>query len=86
MRRDNCGRFLNEEVLAATISGSHAHLSSLCIRRCLSSGKQVERIKAALGALTGKMRHGLVTVKAGRRTFIIDAGTLELERDGRPTS
>jgi DNA (cytosine-5)-methyltransferase 1 len=66
------GRPMGEPVATIAAGGGHAHLILAFLTHYFSNGKTADDIAAPLAALTGKVRHGLVTVKVGRETYYID--------------
>jgi DNA (cytosine-5)-methyltransferase 1 len=77
---DRAGRDIAEPAAAICAGGNHAGLILGFLQHYFSNGKQEDDLAAPLGALTAKARHGLVTVKIGRETFVItDIGMRMLE-------
>lgn len=77
---DKAGRDAREPVTALCASGNHAGLILGFLQHYYGSGGQDQSLDDPLGALTSKARHGLVTVKVGRDTYVItDIGMRMLE-------
>ena len=77
---DKAGRDIEEPVTALCAGGNHAGLILGFLQHYYGTGGQDQSLADPLGALTAKARHGLVTVKVGRETFVItDIGMRMLE-------
>lgn len=77
---DKSGRDAREPVSALCANGNHAGLILGFLQHYYGSGGQDQDLSAPLGALTSKARHGLVTIKLGRETYVItDIGMRMLE-------
>lgn len=77
---DKHGRDVCEPVTALCAGGNHAGLILGFLQHYYGTGGQDQSLADPLGALTAKARHGLVTVKVGRETFVItDIGMRMLE-------
>tara|TARA_R110002020_G_scaffold471284_1_gene698240 strand:- start:31548 stop:33422 length:1875 start_codon:yes stop_codon:yes gene_type:complete len=77
---DKAGRDVREPVTALCANGNHAGLILGFLQHYYGSGGQDQSLADPLGALTSKARHGLVTVKLGRETYVItDIGMRMLE-------
>lgn len=74
------GRPIEEPLSTLAAGGTHAHLILAFLTHYFSSGKTADDVEAPLAALTGKVRHGLVTVTVdGVEHFIDDIGMRMLE-------
>jgi DNA (cytosine-5)-methyltransferase 1 len=74
------GRDILEPLAATCASGNHAGLILGFLQHYYGTGGQDQSLDVPLGALTSKARHGLVTVKIGRDTYVItDIGVRMLE-------
>ncbi|MUO69190.1 DNA cytosine methyltransferase [Agrobacterium vitis] len=77
---DKAGRDMREPVSTLCANGNHAGLILGFLQHYYGTGGQDQSLADPLGALTSKARHGLVTVKIGRETFVItDIGMRMLE-------
>lgn len=77
---DKAGRDAREPLSAVCSSGNHAGLILGFLQHYYGTGGQDQSLADPLGALTAKARHGLVTVKVGRDTYVItDIGMRMLE-------
>lgn len=77
---DKAGRDAREPLAAVSAGGSHAGLILGFLQHYYGTGGQDQSLDDPLGALTAKARHGLVTVKVGRETYVItDIGMRMLE-------
>ncbi|MUO77642.1 DNA cytosine methyltransferase [Agrobacterium vitis] len=77
---DKAGRDMREPVSTLCANGNHAGLILGFLQHYYGTGGQDQSLADPLGALTSKARHGLVTVKVGRETFVItDIGMRMLE-------
>ncbi|WP_234892386.1 DNA cytosine methyltransferase [Agrobacterium vitis] len=77
---DKAGRDMCEPVSTLCANGNHAGLILGFLQHYYGTGGQDQSLADPLGALTSKARHGLVTVKVGRETFVItDIGMRMLE-------
>lgn len=77
---DKAGRDAREPLAAVSAGGSHAGLILGFLQHYYGTGGQDQPLDDPLGALTAKARHGLVTVKVGRETYVItDIGMRMLE-------
>lgn len=77
---DQAGRDVREPVTALCAGGNHAGLILGFLQHYYGTGGQDQSLADPLGALTAKARHGLVTVKVGRDTYVItDIGMRMLE-------
>lgn len=81
MRGTNvAGRAANEPLATISAGGSHAHLILAFLQRYYGQGGQDQDVADPLTALTGKARHGLVTVMVrGEPHYIDDIGMRMLE-------
>lgn len=77
---DKNGRDAREPLAAISAGGNHAGLILGFLQHYYGTGGQDQSLSDPLGALTAKARHGLVTVKVGRETYVItDIGMRMLE-------
>lgn len=77
---DKAGRDPRDPVTALCAGGNHAGLILGFLQHYYGTGGQDQSLSDPLGALTAKARHGLVTVKLGRETYVItDIGMRMLE-------
>ncbi|MGH6807605.1 MAG: DNA cytosine methyltransferase [Ensifer adhaerens] len=77
---DKCGCDAREPLATVSAGGNHAGLILGFLQHYYGTGGQDQSLSDPLGALTAKARHGLVTVKVGRETFVItDIGMRMLE-------
>jgi DNA (cytosine-5)-methyltransferase 1 len=77
---DKTGRDAHEPVTSLCASGNHAGLILGFLQHYYGTGGQDQSLADPLGALTSKARHGLVTVRVGRETYVItDIGMRMLE-------
>lgn len=77
---DKRGRDAQEPLTAVSAGGNHAGLILGFLQHYYGTGGQDQSLADPLGALTAKARHGLVTVKVGRETYVItDIGMRMLE-------
>jgi len=77
---DKAGRDAREPLATVSAGGSHAGLILGFLQHYYGTGGQDQSLADPLGALTAKARHGLVTVKVGRETYVItDIGMRMLE-------
>lgn len=77
---DKAGRDIREPLSAVSAGGNHAGLILGFLQHYYGTGGQDQSLDDPLGALTSKARHGLVTVKIGRDTYVItDIGVRMLE-------
>ncbi|MEI2299321.1 DNA cytosine methyltransferase [Ensifer sp. MJa1] len=77
---DKRGRDVREPLATVNAGGNHAGLILGFLQHYYGTGGQDQSLADPLGALTAKARHGLVTVKLGRETYVItDIGMRMLE-------
>ncbi len=77
---DKTGRDMRDPLAAVSAGGNHAGLILGFLQHYYGTGGQDQNLADPLGALTAKARHGLVTVKVGRETYVItDIGMRMLE-------
>lgn len=77
---DKCGRDARDPLATVNAGGNHAGLILGFLQHYYGTGGQDQSLADPLGALTAKARHGLVTVKLGRETYVItDIGMRMLE-------
>lgn len=77
---DKAGRDMRDPLSAVSAGGNHAGLILGFLQHYYGTGGQDQALADPLGALTAKARHGLVTVKVGRETYVItDIGMRMLE-------
>ena len=77
---DVSGQPVDAPMPTQTSGGGHENLILAFLQTYYSSGGQDQALDSPLHALTAKARHGLVTVKVGRDTFVItDIGMRMLE-------
>ncbi|ATN32888.1 DNA cytosine methyltransferase [Rhizobium sp. ACO-34A] len=77
---DKTGRDIRDPLSAVSAGGNHAGLILGFLQHYYGTGGQDQSLADPLGALTAKARHGLVTVKLGRETYVItDIGMRMLE-------
>lgn len=77
---DKAGRDIRDPVAAVNAGGNHAGLILGFLTTYYRDGAYEQDLKDPLGSLSTKARHGLVTVKVGRETYVItDIGMRMLE-------
>mgnify|MGYP001370483267 CR=1 FL=1 len=77
---DKAGRDVRDPLAAVNAGGNHAGLILGFLQHYYGTGGQDQSLADPLGALTAKARHGLVTVKVGKETYVItDIGMRMLE-------